>query len=106
MPMQQLPEIMTPEQAAEYLQLNKETIYRYIREGKLLASRLGRTYRIPKANLDALLWETRTRQDIKLREFSDAEIAAYDAADQLSGPARVIAEQLDQLKVHPAPTRR
>lgn len=41
-------EIMTPEQVAEYLQLNKDTVYRYIREGKLIASRLGRSYRVTK----------------------------------------------------------
>ena len=34
--MEAVKEIMTPEQVAEYLQLNKETVYRYIREGKLV----------------------------------------------------------------------
>jgi excisionase family DNA binding protein len=43
-------EIMTPPQVAEYLQLTPETVYRYIREGKLVASRLGRQYRVPKAS--------------------------------------------------------
>jgi excisionase family DNA binding protein len=94
-------EIMTPEQAAAYLQVNKETVYRYIREGKLIASRLGRAYRIPKINVDALLWATRTRQDIQLREFSDAEIAAFEEADRLTGRAREIAEQLDRLPQRP-----
>lgn len=41
-------DVLTPEQAAEYLQVNRETIYRYIRQGKLVASRFGRAYRIPK----------------------------------------------------------
>ncbi len=41
-------EILTPDQAATYLQLNRETIYRYIRQGKIVASQLGRSYRIPK----------------------------------------------------------
>ncbi|MBI4333591.1 MAG: helix-turn-helix domain-containing protein [Chloroflexi bacterium] len=45
-------EVMTPEQVADYLQLDKDTVYRYIREGKLIASRLGRNYRIPKENED------------------------------------------------------
>ncbi|KKK66328.1 hypothetical protein LCGC14_2965220, partial [marine sediment metagenome] len=43
--MEQTREVLTPEQAAEYLQVNRETIYRYIRQGKLAASKLGRTYR-------------------------------------------------------------
>ena len=45
---EQIREVMTPEQAADYLQVNRETVYRYIREGKLVASRLGRAYRLPK----------------------------------------------------------
>lgn len=48
-------EIMTPEQVAEYLQLDPTTVYRYIRQGKLVASKLGRNYRIPKANVDLFL---------------------------------------------------
>ncbi|MFU8772668.1 MAG: helix-turn-helix domain-containing protein, partial [Anaerolineales bacterium] len=53
--MQRSSEIFTPEQAAEYLQLDRETIYRYIRQGKLVASKFGRAYRIPKRSIDLLL---------------------------------------------------
>ena len=60
--MKAVKEIMTPEQVADYLQLNKETVYRYIREGKLGASRLGRSYRIPRANVDLFLLATSTSQ--------------------------------------------
>jgi len=60
--MKAVKEIMTPDQVADYLQLNKETVYRYIREGKLGASRLGRSYRIPKANVDLFLLATSTSQ--------------------------------------------
>src|SRR3989337_984706 len=48
-------EIMTPEQVAEYLQLDPTTVYRYIRQGKLVASKLGRNYRISKVNVDDFL---------------------------------------------------
>jgi excisionase family DNA binding protein len=84
---------MTPEQAADYLQVNRETIYRYIRQGKLLASRLGRAYRIPRRNLDLLLWSTRTRDDVRLREYSAEEIQQFVADDELTGAARETAEQ-------------
>ena len=53
-------EIMTPGQVSEYLQLNKDTVYRYIREGKLIASKLGRSYRITRRNLDLFLLATST----------------------------------------------
>lgn len=86
-----MPEIMTPEQAAEYLQISRETIYRYIRQGKLVASRLGRSYRIPKRNLDLLLWESRTQEDLSLRRYSQNEVNAFLQADQLDEEAARIA---------------
>lgn len=91
--MQPIQDVLTPDQAAEYLQVDRETIYRYIRQGKLIASRLGRTYRVPKRSLDLLLWATRTRPDITLREYTSAEIDDFIAADQLDETARDIARQ-------------
>jgi len=86
-------EIFTPEQAAEYLQLERETIYRYIRQGKLVASKLGRTYRIPKESIDLLLWATRTRKDITLREYTGREIYEFIKADELDDEANEIARR-------------
>jgi excisionase family DNA binding protein len=86
-------EILTPEQAAEELQVNRETIYRFIRQGKLMASRLGRTYRIPRGSLDALLWSTRTRPDIQLRDFTANELTEFLKEDELTGEAASIAAQ-------------
>jgi excisionase family DNA binding protein len=63
-------EIMTPEQVADYLQLSKDTVYRYIREGKLAASRLGRNYRVPKENIDLLLLATSTSEAAREALFS------------------------------------
>src|SRR3972149_133332 len=91
--MEQKREIFTPEQAANYLQVDKETIYRYIRQGKLVASKLGRKYRIPKGSIDLLLWATRTREDITLREYTGSEIAEFIRADKLDEEARKIAER-------------
>ena len=85
-------EIMTPEQAANYLQVARETIYRYIREGKLGASRLGRAYRIPKPNLDLLLWENRTQADIPVRQFSREDVSAFLEADRLDDESRHISQ--------------
>lgn len=71
--MEAVKEIMTPEQVADYLQLNKDTVYRYIREGKLVASRLGRSYRIPKENVDLFLLATSTSQQAREALFSRLE---------------------------------
>ncbi len=91
--MEQKQEIFTPEQAANYLQVDKETIYRYIRQGKLVASKLGRKYRIPKGSIDLLLWSTRTREDITLREYTGSEIAEFIRADELDEEAKEIAKR-------------
>lgn len=48
-------EILTVEQAAEYLQMHKGTVYRYIREGLLPAVRLGKVYRLLRRDVDAFL---------------------------------------------------
>ena len=50
-----LPEILTIEQAAEYLQLHPQVVYRHVRAGTLPASRIGRTIRFKKSVLDAWL---------------------------------------------------
>jgi len=86
------PEIMTPEQAAEYLQVSRETVYRYIRQGQLAASRLGRSYRVPKRNLDLLLWESRT-QELPLRQYTAEEVAAFLREDTLDAKAQEIAQR-------------
>lgn len=49
------PEIMTVEQVASYLQLSKMTVYKYIREGKLPAAKIGKSYRIQRSDVEAFL---------------------------------------------------
>ncbi len=45
----------TPEQLAEKLQLSVRTIWAYIREGKLPASKMGRKYRISEEQLERFM---------------------------------------------------
>ena len=91
--MERTREIMTPGQAAEYLQVNRETIYRYIRAGRLVASKLGNAYRIPRRSLELLLWTTRTAPRVRLREYTLEEVADFIRADQLDKEARDIAKR-------------
>ena|SRR5688572_5971910 len=90
------PEIMTPDQAADYLQVDRETVYRYIRSGKLDASKLGRSYRIPRSSIELLLLATRTRPDIKLRDYTDEQIEQFMKEDVLDGEALEIARKFDR----------
>lgn len=48
---------LTIEEAARYLKLSIETVRRYVRTGKLKATRLERQYRINREELDRLLAE-------------------------------------------------
>ena len=50
-------DLMTPAQVAAYLQLHKLTIYKYIREGRLPAARIGRSLRILRADVERLIEE-------------------------------------------------
>lgn len=52
---------MTVEQVADYLQLNKLTVYRYIRAGELPAVRIGRAIRVLRPDVEAFLEAHRVR---------------------------------------------
>jgi excisionase family DNA binding protein len=49
------PDVMTPSQAAQILQVSEEDVIAAIQDGDLKARKIGRAYRISKANLDAFL---------------------------------------------------
>jgi excisionase family DNA binding protein len=62
-------ELMTPEQVAEYLQMNTATIYRLIRERRLAATRVGRSYRIPREDLEEFIRANSTREEVRRALF-------------------------------------
>jgi excisionase family DNA binding protein len=66
-------EIMTPEQVAEFLQVDRETIYRLIRRRQLAATKVGRSYRIRREDLDTFLSANSTRSEVQEALFSRLE---------------------------------
>ncbi len=48
-------ELLTPEEAARYLRVNPQTVYRLLRGGRCPGVKIGRQWRIRKADLDAHL---------------------------------------------------
>ena len=54
--------LLTPEQVAEILQIHVLTIYNYIRQGKLGAVRVGRSYRIVPEDLEHWIEINRVRK--------------------------------------------
>lgn len=53
--MASIPETLTPEEAARYLRVNPQTLYRLLRSGRLPGVKVGRQWRIRKATLEAYL---------------------------------------------------
>jgi excisionase family DNA binding protein len=53
--------LLTTENVAELLQVDVETVRRYIREGKLRAIKLGREYRVRREDFEEFLEERKTR---------------------------------------------
>lgn len=58
-------DVLTPQQVADYLQLSTAAVYRLIRRKQLAASRIGRSYRIPREDLDAFLIANSTRPEVQ-----------------------------------------
>jgi excisionase family DNA binding protein len=52
--------LLTPSEVARELQLNLLTIYKYIRNKKILAIKLGRTYRIAEEDLNQFIKANKT----------------------------------------------
>jgi excisionase family DNA binding protein len=96
-------EVMTPEQVAEYLQLNTDTVYRLIRGKQLAASRIGRTYRIPKEDVETFLLSHSTRPQVRealIRRVS--EIGERNAARY---PTLTSDQVLEELEAYDAERR-
>ncbi|WP_026197621.1 helix-turn-helix domain-containing protein [Sciscionella marina] len=78
-------EMYSVEQVAERLGLHVRTVRAYIRSGKLAAVRIGKQYRIARADLEALTGRTGARPDSSIEVSSIVQIEGVDtgAADRI-----------------------
>ena len=78
--------LFTVEQAAHHLALHPKTVLRYIREGRLPATRLGKSYRILGADLDAFAGLASGRSEAKGRTtaITDLPDVTVEAAERLA----------------------
>jgi len=53
--------LLTPEQAAEYLQVAKRTIYKWLQEGRIAGVKAGSLWRIPETALEKFIDANRKR---------------------------------------------
>jgi excisionase family DNA binding protein len=61
--------------------LNKDTVYRLIREKRLAATRIGRTYRIPRQDLESFIAANSTRPEVRQTLFKSVLGIARRNAD-------------------------
>lgn len=54
--------ILTPDQVAQILQVHPFTVLKFIKQGRLKASKLGRVYRIRESDLEGFLNQTASRE--------------------------------------------
>lgn len=94
-----MPDLLTPKQLAEYLQLSERTIYRMLERGQLPAIRVGAQWRFKKSAVDYWL-------DILMNRMPAAELQAIR---QNTGEGIALAAVLGEANariVLPAGTRR
>jgi len=74
-------EVYTVEHAAERLKLHPKTVLRFIRDGKLRATRLGKSYRILRSDLESLAGAPAGRTDgPSVRVTSVVDLEGLDPA--------------------------
>lgn len=69
-----LPQVYTPDQVAQMLQLSTNTVYELINRGEIVAKRLGKTLRVPALSLSFAFYGM------------DADILAAEAEDKKNLP--------------------
>jgi excisionase family DNA binding protein len=73
----------TIEQVAERLGLHVKTVRNYVRDGKLTATRIGKSYRIARADLEALAGPIAAEPPVRrTRHFEVSSVVDIDAVDK------------------------
>lgn len=94
---------MTPEQVAEYLQLTTDTVYRLIRQRRLAATRIGRSYRIQAMHLKDFLLANSTWDQVRAASFQRMMAAGKRNPDMDGDTLPEGVARLDEEQRHAAP---
>ena len=71
--------LYTVDQVAERLTLHAKTVRRYIREGRLKARRIGKEYRVTRADLNEFAGEAEPDPVVRTRQVTVSSIVDVDA---------------------------
>jgi excisionase family DNA binding protein len=61
--MAELPDMLTIQQVAEYLQISDSTVRRMLKDGRLRGTNLGAVWRIPRESVEELIRRGSTIQE-------------------------------------------
>jgi excisionase family DNA binding protein len=92
------PYLLTTDEAAAFLGVSRATIYRYIRDGKLVPSRRGRALLISRSQLE-WLQSPASKAGIVLRDYTDEEIAQFLHDDVLTPEQQAIMDRIRRLDI-------
>ena len=88
--------LLTPQEAAAFLGVSRATIYRYIREDKLVPTRRGRGLLISRGQLEWLK-SPASRSGIVLRDYTDEQIEQFLRDDVLTPEQQAIVDRVREL---------
>lgn len=77
----------TPREVAEHLKLRVQTVYEYIREGRLPAIRLGNRCRIAHSDLEAFLADRRSGASVVVDTAERSDLSRQPQARGASDPS-------------------
>jgi len=58
-------DVLTPTEAAAYLRVNPQTVYRLLKGGALPGAKVGRTWRVRRADLDRFLAGEKSGREVQ-----------------------------------------
>lgn len=97
--------LLTPQEVARYLKLHLDTVYRLIRERRLSAVRIGRSYRLTQRDLLEFLTVNSTRPEVRDALFESALAHAHQVGEDVdSDEVLEWLEKLDEEQPASRPT--
>lgn len=95
-------EALTPDEVATELRVSPSTIYRLIRQRRLAAIRVGRTYRLDRSDVDTYRRFNNTRDEVRREAFAHV-LAIADRQPELS--SNDVLDELEALDTQHRATR-
>lgn len=102
--------ILTPEQVSQMLQVHPFTVLKFIKQGRLKASKLGRVYRIRESDVDLFLEESSDSTKSVVKVVTERKTKTKNKISQIASVQDVQTEESPKVepeeKLLPVSTRK